>query len=81
MGQGPELKLLYFFMNSYLLQDWVELLQFQSFGGVFSVFGCDVSRSTWHARVFVLCTLHNHLYSVAFLSHLCVDLRDCDWII
>ena len=62
-------------MNSHFLQDRIEFFQLQSLGGVLSVFGRDVSRRTWHTRSFVLCALHDYLYSISFLSHLRIDYR------
>ena len=53
-------------MNRNPFQDWIELLQFQSFRRIFLVFGSNVPGSARHAAVFMFGALHNYLYPLIF---------------
>ena len=63
------IRLLDLFVQSVTTQDRIELFDLHSVGSVLPVLRGDVARRAWHARVFVLCALQNHLYAVAFLRH------------
>ena len=63
------MRLLDLFVQSVTTQDRIELFDLHSVGSVLPVLRGDVARRAWHARVFVLCALQNHLYAVAFLRH------------
>ena len=65
-------------MNGHTFQDGIVFLHLQTIWGVLSVFGCDISASSWHARLLVLGALHNHLNSVTFFCH-CVLKTDCKY--
>jgi len=56
-------------MNGYLFEDWIIFLQLHSLGCVFSVFRRYVTRSSWHATVFVFSAFHNYLDAITFLCH------------
>lgn len=57
-------------MNGVLPQHRVELLNFDALGRVLAVLRRNVTGSSSHAGVLVLCALEDNLYAVAFLGHL-----------
>jgi hypothetical protein len=59
-------------VNGNLLEDGVELLQFEALGGILFVLNRDIAAGTRLSTVFVLGAFHDHLYPVAF-SFLCHD--------
>lgn len=63
-------------MNRVTLQDRVKLFNLQTIWSILSILGRNVTRRTWLARFFVLCTLQNHLNSISFFCHLNFLLRD-----
>ena len=61
--------LLDLFVNSYLLQVCVELLQLKTLGVVLLVLGRDIAAGAWYRRVLLLGALQDYLDAVAFLCH------------
>ncbi len=68
--------LLDFFMDRYLLEIRIVLLQLNAVGGVLAVFGGNVPGSAGDVGRLLLGALQNYLHPVAFLCHLGITLNE-----
>lgn len=66
MTDDRQEELLDFLVNGHLLEDGVELLQFQALRGILLVLHRDITAGAGHAAVLVLGALEDHLNPVAF---------------
>lgn len=66
--------LLDLFVNRLLFQNRVILFLLDTVWSVLLVLRCDVTRSSRHSAVFVLCAFEDNLDAIAFLSHFSTEL-------
>lgn len=62
-------------MKGYFFEYRIILFQLQTLGGIFPVFGGNVTRSSRNTTVFVFGTLHYYLNAVTFLCHISFEKR------